>query len=257
MSDIRRMQLSPPLDNYESILAKWKTVRDYSRVFSGHFLVAFTTYTNQIENINVDYNTTRELFEDEALRNYTGDLRSIFSVVNNRAVAAYLTECLSIKVPITSTLIQEVHRLLMYASIGRHLYEDNGERAGEFKHKDYCVGRLSVGSLPEDVPHDIDELCEFIDAQRGVDTLKLAAAFQCHFENIHPFADGNGRVGRWITNYLLVRNGHPPVLFTRESRQSYFDALEKFDASEDYVSMHQYLLEQTILSWPALREIIR
>lgn len=241
---------------YEEILEKWKH-RGTHTVFVGHFLYSFVTETNQIEDINVSYNTTRELFESEQLVGYNGDLRDAMSVLNNRNVAEYMNKQLEARAPLSIEMILETHRLLMFASMDRHRYEDNGERAGTFKKHDYCVGKYDTGSIPEDVPEDIKVICEFVNEhQDKTDALKLASAFQCMFEAVHPFADGNGRVGRWLTNYLLVLNGHPPVLFAREQRQEYYDALENYDRSEDFEGMYYYLKHQTVTSWKSLREVV-
>lgn len=241
--------------SYEYAVAKWRDAQ-VKVPFIGHFLYSFVTQSNQIENININYNSTRELFESEQLTGYTGDLRDVFSVLNNRRVAEYLNGLYHTRTPVTRELILETHRLLMFGSVDRHRYEDNGERAGEFKKHNYCVGRLSVGSIPEDVPKDIDDLCKLLVSMEGKDALKMATAFLCHFEYIHPFADGNGRVGRWLVNYLLVIHDHPPVLFRREDRQEYYGALEKFDAEESYDEMYKYLTQQVVHSFPALRELI-
>lgn len=254
---MQHMQLFKPQSQptYEEILQRW-TERNPQNVFSGNFLLNFVTNTNQIEGVNVDYNTTRELFESEALTSYTGDLRSVFSVLNNRNVAEYMNAQLEARTSISQDMIREVHRLLLFASMDRHHYKDNGERAGQYKVKDYCVGRYSVGSLPEDVVEDVQELVDTVTGVSDPDALKVATVFQCYFTHIHPFADGNGRTSRWLTNYLLVYHGHPPVLFTQDSRIQYFNALEQFDKSELYDPMYNYLKEQTVLSWSALREIV-
>lgn len=244
-----------PKISYEEIVAKWQA-RKSKTVFTGHFLYSFVTETNQIEDINVSYNTTRELFESEQLVGYNGDFRSVMSVLNNKNVAAYMERQLRDRAAMSISMVLETHRLLMFASMDRHRYEDNGERAGEFKKKDYCVGRYDTGSIPEDVPEDIKTLCELVEENKDADSLKLAAVFQCMFESVHPFADGNGRVGRWLTNYLLVLSNHPPVLFAREDRQQYYDALEAYDRAEEYLPMYEYLKQQTLRSWSALRELI-
>lgn len=223
--------------------------------FVGHFLMLFTTETNRIENINISYNSTRELFEQGTLLNYTGDLRSALSVVNNKSVAAYLNDCLDKGETVTPELIKEVHRLLMFASIDDHRYHDNGERAGSYKVHDYGVGRLSVGSAPDEVEGDITSLCEVLYDNSDSDPVKLAAVFMCHFEHIHPFADGNGRVGRWVANYILVSKNHTPVVFYSDDRAEYYAALEWFDLHGDYLPMYTYFTGQVEKSKQAVREI--
>lgn len=220
--------------------------------FTGHFLTLFTSETNQIENINFTYNDTRELFETGRLMAYTGDLRAALSVANNKEVAEYLNNALESKVPVTPELICEVHRLLMFASMDDHRYHDNGERAGAYKVHDYGVGQLSVGSSPEEVPGDMESLC---DELIGSKADRLTAAFLCHFEHIHPFADGNGRVGRWVANYILVLNGELPIVFYSEDKKELYAALEWFDKTGDYTPMLVYINNQQAKSIAATREI--
>ncbi|MEK7624910.1 MAG: Fic family protein [Patescibacteria group bacterium] len=59
--------------------------------------------------------------------------------------------------------------------------------------------------------------------------LAIAADFHQRFERIHPFEDGNGRVGRLLFNYILLQYGYLPVLFLYRNRQSYFNALNQAD----------------------------
>lgn len=224
--------------------------------FSGHFLILFTSETNRIENINFSYNSTKELFESGTVSKYSGDLRAALSVVNNKAVAAYLNEMLERREPVTQQMILEVHRLLMFASIDEHRYHDNGERAGQYKVHDYGVGRYSVGSTPDEVPEDMEALIKVLDDNAGSDPVKLAAVFMCHFEHIHPFADGNGRVGRWLVNYILALNDKKPVVFYSEDREEYYASLEWFDGNGDYTPMFVYLEQQRAKSLDATREIV-
>ena len=49
------------------------------------------------------------------------------------------------------------------------------------------------------------------------------------FEKVHPFEDGNGRVGRLIINIMLLSNGYPPLIIRKSQRIAYFAALEAFD----------------------------
>ena len=70
------------------------------------------------------------------------------------------------------------------------------------------------------------------DAQLAEALNSHSIAFAYHsgkIENIHPFADGNGRAGRLAMNYFLVTHNHPPIIIHEEDRKSYYEALEEWD----------------------------
>lgn len=79
--------------------------------------------------------------------------------------------------------------------------------------------------------------------------LTAAAYFHAKFENIHPFADGNGRTGRLAMNYLLVLYGHPPIIIHEEDRKEYYDALEAWDTRQELVPLQEFLIGQTKKTW--------
>jgi len=72
--------------------------------------------------------------------------------------------------------------------------------------------------------------------------VELAARFHVRFENIHPFTDGNGRVGREIFNWMVTRSGFPPLNFNVMRRDEYLDGLEKAHHG-DYSLFMEYIIE--------------
>ncbi len=72
--------------------------------------------------------------------------------------------------------------------------------SGEFKKHYYVAGIHEVGFAPEDAEREVSELIAEVNAYKGPDVLKAGAYFHARFEHIHPFADGNGRVGRTLLN---------------------------------------------------------
>ena len=79
--------------------------------------------------------------------------------------------------------------------------------------------------------------------------LTAAAYFHAKFENIHAFADGNGRTGRLAMNYLLVLQGHPPIIIHEEDRKEYYAALEAWDDRQDLAPLRDFLKSQTEKTW--------
>lgn len=124
-----------------------------------------------------------------------------------------------------------------------------GERPGEYKKHDYVTGREEVGASPEDVAEEVGELLAGLQDVPDGNSLTAAACFHCKLENIHPFADGNGRVGRLVMNYFLLLHNHPPIIIHEEDRRSYFDALEAWDTVQDLLPMIAFLKEQTDKTW--------
>ncbi len=108
------------------------------------------------------------------------------------------------------------------------------------------TGREEVGAASEDTAEEMAELLAGLQDVPGERVLTAAAYFHVKFENIHPFADGNGRTGRLVMNYLLVLHGHPPVTVHEEDRRSYYAALEAWDREQDLAPLRAFLEEQTV-----------
>lgn len=104
--------------------------------------------------------------------------------------------------------------------------------------------------LQKELMTNIDELLD-IGASKP---LISAAWFHARFEGIHAFVDGNGRTGRALMNYYLISNGHPPIVIYEEDRQSYYDALDKFDVSGDLYSLIGFLEDETVKTWKTVVE---
>lgn len=68
-------------------------------------------------------------------------------------------------------------------------------------------------------------------------------------EHIHPFVDGNGRVGRILANYLLLIHDLPPVIVFDEDRKLYYAALEVFDLQEDLNPMKELFRHEMVKTW--------
>jgi Fic family protein len=74
--------------------------------------------------------------------------------------------------------------------------------------------------------------------------LLLAALVHNEFENIHPFQDGNGRVGRLLLNYVLLKHNYPPINIRFKDRQRYYQVLQIFEKKNDIKPTLKFLISQ-------------
>ncbi len=243
---------------YNKAVSLWKqknvkTEAELAEALNGHS-ISFAYNSGKIENDKVTYNDTREIFEHDGVTSYTGDLRTLFEIRNSKYANEKFLSAFNDRLPLNEELIKEFQKLLTLNTYDTRRYQ-LGERPGEYKKHDYVTGKNEIGAAPEDVKEEMDELIEEMqDISEGI-ALKAATYFHLKFENIHPFADGNGRTGRLLMNYILVLNGHPPITIHEEDRKTYYSALESWDTSLDIQPMFNFLKEQTVKTWE--KQILR
>lgn len=241
------------MDEYAQIVRLWQqyaigTEADIDLRLDS-FRILFAYHSGKIENPEISYHDTREIFENGRVVNFTGSPRTIFEQRNQKLCYDFLKPRIIARKPITIALIKETHAILTAGTYDETRYIQQGERPGAFKKHDYVTGIEEVGSLPEDVEHDMQELLATLQELAGKDPLKTATYFHVRFEYIHPFADGNGRVGRTLLNYLLMTRDHPPLIVYDEDKRDYYAALEQYDRNEDYQPMYAFLKKETIRTW--------
>lgn len=241
------------MDEYAQIVRLWQqyaigTEADIDLRLDS-FRILFAYHSGKIENPEISYHDTREIFENGRVVNFTGSPRAIFEQRNQKLCYDFLKPRILAREPITIELVKETHAILTAGTYDENRYIQQGERPGAFKKHDYVTGMEEVGSLPEDVEHDMQELLATLQELAGKDPLKTATYFHVRFEYIHPFADGNGRVGRTLLNYLLMTRDHPPLIVYDEDKRDYYAALEQYDRNEDYQPMYAFLKKETIRTW--------
>lgn len=241
-------------DKYELLINWWRSLNitddaALAEAFNGH-IINFAYNSGNIENPNVTYHDTREVFEHDGVSSYTGDLQTLFEIRNAKIAMEYFFKAFREKAPFDETFIKELQRRLTLNTYDERRWQ-RGERPGEYKKGDYVTGRNETGASAEDVPDEMLELLEDLKTlpEEPEKVLTAAAFFHAKFENIHPFADGNGRTGRLAMNYLLATHNHPPLVIHQEDRKVYFEALEAWDVEQNLKPLKAFLLEQLIKTW--------
>jgi fido (protein-threonine AMPylation protein) len=101
------------------------------------------------------------------------------------------------------------------------------DRAGSWRQSGVRLRGVKV-SLPPAIPADLQAWSSSTRALRG-HPIVHAAEHHAWLERIHPFVDGNGRVGRLLLNFLLIQNGYPPAVIRADRRPDYLKALSAAD----------------------------
>lgn len=157
---------------YEQIVAWWQTKNiqtdaDLEEAFNGH-VISFAYNSSNIENPNVTYHDTCEIFEHDGVTSYTGDIRTLFEIRNAKLANEYFFAAFNERKPIDENLIKEIQKRLTLNTYDPLRWK-KGERPGEYKKGDYVTGKNETGAWPEDVPDEMQELKEKDELQKAVD----------------------------------------------------------------------------------------
>lgn len=241
------------MDKYAEALDLWQSYHiasaDNLDKYLDSFRILFAFHSGKIENVDITYHDTREIFENGLVLNFTGNPRTLFEQQNQKLCYEVLRDKIIKKEPLSVELIKEIHKVLTSGTYDERRYVKNEERPGEFKKHDYVTGLHEVGSSADDVESDLIELITEVNEYGGSDVLKAATYLHANFEYIHPFADGNGRVGRTLLNYYLMVNNHPPLIVYDDDKRLYDEALQKYDEDEELSPLYEFLKYQVEKTW--------
>ncbi len=241
------------MESYEKIRNMWlenkiTSVETLDNALD-NFKILFAYNSGKIENEEIEYHDTREIFESGKVLGYTGSTKAIFEQQNQKLCYDYLKEKIVTAEPLSIQLVLEVHSILTSGTYDERRFIVNDERPGQFKKHDYVTGKHEIGLHPEEVESALSDLVSEMNDYTGTNILKSASYFHLRFEHIHPFADGNGRVGRTLMNYYMMIHGEPPIIIFDEDKGKYYSALEVYDTDEEIEPLYNFLKEQTVKTW--------
>ena len=175
--------------------------------------IDFTYNTNAIEGSTITLEETREIIHDKISPNKP--IRDVRETEQHSKVFLWM---LKKSEKITKELLLGWHKNMFG--------ETKPDIAGKFR--DYLV-RVGPHLAPDwqDVENLMKNLVEFINKNKKMNAVELAGRVHYQFEKIHPFGDGNGRIGRLLMNFILWHNGYPMLIIEYKKRKSYYKALQK------------------------------
>jgi len=194
------------------------------------FREEWTYHTNGIEGNMMTLQETSILLR-EGLTAKGKTLREHFEVINHGEAIDYLQDSI-LERDLSESLIKDFHAILFEGV--KYWSPGLGIVPGAYKVQDNHVltpsGEIHYYTPAVQVPLKMEVLMEwFTVSLQTVHPILLAADFHHRFVAIHPFQDGNGRVGRLCMNFILMKAGYPPAIIRKEERLDYYLALEQAD----------------------------
>ena len=188
-----------------------------------YFSEIFSYNTNAIEGSQLTKKEVKNILE----KNKWSEDSSKEDIAETYGVAEAIQFIRKSKTNITIDFIKEIHKIV---------FKNSKSFAGELRKKGEEVvvmggsGKIVHEGAPQSrIIYLLKELVNWYNKSKNkYPGLVLAAVVHNQFENIHPFADGNGRVGRILLNNILLKNSLPPINIDLSNRKEYYVSLQEY-----------------------------
>lgn len=190
--------------------------------------IDLTYNSNHMEGSRLTHEETRYIYETNTIgiENKTYKVDDIIETINHFRCIDYIIKNYNKK--LTEKMIKEIHYILKVNT------SDNLKewfKAGDYKELPNEVGGQTT-ALPEDVPKEMENLLwNYKDNNDLIDLL----SFHVKFEKIHPFQDGNGRVGRLILFKECLKNNIVPFIIGDDIKMFYYRGLQQWNKDQVYL----------------------
>ncbi|MBU1245763.1 MAG: Fic family protein [Nanoarchaeota archaeon] len=191
------------------------------------FSEIFVYNTNAIEGSKLNQKEVKDLLEKDKWPDRSKeDIAEAFGV--NEAISYIRTT----KEHISLEFIKKIHKII---------FKNSEQFAGKLRKKGEDVvvinskgNIIHEGASPPRIVHLLSELIEWYNNNKTkYPGLVLGAVVHNQFENIHPFRDGNGRVGRILLNNILIKHSLPPINIGVNNRIEYYESLKAYEEGRD------------------------
>lgn len=214
--------------------------------------ITFAYNTNHIEGSKLTEDQTRYIYETNTLlteKDSITDIDDVLETANHFKLVDYMLDIADEK--LTEKMIKEFHKILKE---GTSDSRKNCFVLGDYKRLANEVGGLKTTD-PKNVEKDIKKLLEWYGALNQI-TINEIIEFHAKFEKIHPFQDGNGRVGRIIAFKECLKNNIVPFIILDKEKLFYYRGLNKYqtnkgkgylidtclNAQDQYIEMIKYYI---------------
>lgn len=183
------------------------------------FLSRFTYNTNAIEGCTITLAQTVSIIVNGYVSS-GANVREIYEVENHKKAYEYMID--NISIPLDVDYIRDLHKILM---------DRIHHEAGMFKKNDNAILGASFETTKKELVLQemkfwVEDIYQELSGEnRRSKICEIIARYHIRFEKIHPFADGNGRIGRLLINKLLIEKELLPVVILNEEKHEYYEYL--------------------------------
>ena len=214
--------------------------------------ISFAYNTNHIEGSTLTEEQTRYIYETNTVL-FEGDsivkVDDIIETTNHFKLIDYMLDIADKK--LTEKMIKDFHKILKAGTSDSRAEWFN---VGEYKQRPNMIGNGIKTTLPNNVEKEMSKLMEWYNSLKQV-TIKEIIEFHYRFESIHPFQDGNGRIGRIIMFKECLKNNIVPFIIQDADKLFYYRGLKEYkiekgyltdtclNAQDQYIKMIEYYLK--------------
>jgi Fic family protein len=206
---------------------------DSVRRLSEDFMIEYTYNSNAIEGSTLTLEETALVLK-EGVTVGGKALKHHLEAIGHRDAYYYVEDLVKNKIPLSERVIKDIHSLvLMDRQRDKGIYRSVPVRVGSFH-----------PCQPYEVPVQMERLMFDYDGDmQKLHVVERAALFHLRFETVHPFIDGNGRVGRLLLNLELMKAGYPPINVNFTDRTKYYGCFNHYRENDNDASQMTGLVE--------------
>ena len=202
------------------------------------FAVNNTFHSNAIEGSTLTLRETALILQ-EGVTIAEKPIKEHLEAIGHRDAFAYITELTDTQTELSEKVIKEVHSLVLMA---------DRENRGIYRRVPvYIMGSEHTPPQPYLVPKRMEELIEMYHKKtQSLDKVEAAAWLHLEFESIHPFIDGNGRTGRLLLNFELMKAGLLPVNIKYTDRIKYYDCFAAYHSEGHTAALTELIVDYEV-----------
>lgn len=203
------------------------------------FMIEYTYDSNAIEGSTLTLEETALVLK-ENITIAEKTLSEHLSAIGHKEAYYYIEDLIKHNHKLDESEILNIHSLVLM---------NRTDAKGKYRNVPVkIIGTNAKVAEPYLIKPQIENLISWYENENSLSLIEKITLFHLKFETIHPFLDGNGRTGRLILNFELMKNGYPMINIKYKDRRKYYDAFKSYNENEDATSMIDlvcdYLIEE-------------